>query len=52
MKEQLLEIESLCKVYGKADNLTKALNGITFQVMTGEFLWEAAAPENLRCSIV
>ena len=38
MKEQLLEIESLCKVYGKADNLTKALNGITFQVMTGEFL--------------
>ena len=30
MKEQLLEIES--------DNLTKALNGITFQVMTGEFL--------------
>ena len=38
MKQQLLEIESLCKVYGKADNLTKALNGITFQVMTGEFL--------------
>ena len=34
----ILEIKSLKKYYGKATNQTKALNGITFQVMPGEFL--------------
>ncbi len=34
----ILEIESLKKYYGKAKNQTKALDGITFQVMPGEFL--------------
>ena len=34
----ILEIESLKKYYGKQGNLTKALDGITFQVMPGEFL--------------
>ncbi|MBD5519943.1 MAG: ABC transporter ATP-binding protein, partial [Lachnospiraceae bacterium] len=34
----ILEIESLEKHYGKSKNQTKALNGITFQVMSGEFL--------------
>lgn len=34
----VLEIESLKKYYGKAKSQTKALNGITFQVMPGEFL--------------
>ena len=34
----ILEIESLEKHYGKSKNQTKALNGITFQVMAGEFL--------------
>lgn len=34
----ILEIESLEKHYGKFKNQTKALNGITFQVMPGEFL--------------
>lgn len=34
----VLEIESLKKYYGKAKNQTKALDGITFQVMPGEFL--------------
>lgn len=38
MTQQLLEIDSLRKTYGKGDNQTKALNGITFQVMAGEFL--------------
>lgn len=38
MTQQILEIDSLRKVYGKGDNQTKALNGITFQVMAGEFL--------------
>lgn len=36
--EPILEIKSLKKYYGKAPNQTKALNGITFQVMPGEFL--------------
>ncbi|MDE6661906.1 MAG: ABC transporter ATP-binding protein [Lachnospiraceae bacterium] len=34
----ILEIESLKKHYGKSKNQTKALDGITFQVMPGEFL--------------
>lgn len=38
MTQQILEIDSLRKTYGKGDNQTKALNGITFQVMAGEFL--------------
>ena len=38
MKENILEIESLTKYYGKSDNQTTALNGISFQVKSGEFL--------------
>lgn len=34
----ILEIESLKKYYGKSKNQTKALDGITFQVIPGEFL--------------
>lgn len=34
----ILEIESLKKYYGKSKFQTKALDGITFQVMPGEFL--------------
>lgn len=34
----ILEIESLRKIYGGAQNETKALDGITFRVMEGEFL--------------
>jgi len=36
--EPVLEINSLTKYYGKAESRTKALDGITFQVMPGEFL--------------
>lgn len=36
--EPILEIEALKKYYGKSANQTKALDGITFQVMPGEFL--------------
>lgn len=36
--EPILKIESLKKYYGKTKGRTKALNGITFQVMPGEFL--------------
>ena len=36
--EPILEIESLKKYYGKSKNQTRALDGITFQVMPGEFL--------------
>ncbi len=34
----VLEINALKKYYGKSANPTKALDGITFQVMAGEFL--------------
>ena len=36
--EPVLKIESLKKYYGRSKNQTKALDGITFQVMPGEFL--------------
>lgn len=36
--EPILNIENLMKTYGTVANQTKALNGITFQVMPGEFL--------------
>ena len=36
--EPVLKIESLKKYYGKSKIQTKALDGITFQVMPGEFL--------------
>lgn len=36
--EIILNIENLTKVYGNTQSQTKALNGITFQVMPGEFL--------------
>ena len=38
MKQDIMEIDSLKKYYGKIDNQTKALNGISFQIMQGEFL--------------
>ena len=36
--EPVLQVESLKKYYGKSTNRTKALDGISFQVMPGEFL--------------
>jgi len=36
--ESILRVESLKKHYGKEPNITKALNGISFQVVKGEFL--------------
>lgn len=38
MLKPILEIESLKKYYGKSPNQTKALDGISLQVMPGEFL--------------
>lgn len=36
--QPVLKIESLKKYYGKGENQTKAIDGITFEVMPGEFL--------------
>ena len=36
--DPILKIDSLKKYYGKPGSQTKALDGITFQVMPGEFL--------------
>ena len=36
--DTILRVESLKKHYGKEPNITKALNGISFQVVKGEFL--------------
>ncbi len=37
-QQEILQVESLTKVYGKGDNKTEALKGITFHVLEGEFL--------------
>lgn len=37
-QKEILQVESLTKVYGKGDNQTEALKGITFHVLEGEFL--------------
>lgn len=36
--ETILRVESLKKHYGKEPNITKALDGISFQIVKGEFL--------------
>lgn len=36
--EPILNIENLTRIYGDVPNQTRALDGITFQVMPGEFL--------------
>lgn len=38
MQNKLLEVKSLKKIYGKNEGATTALNGISFQVLDGEFL--------------
>lgn len=38
MNKIILEVEALKKHYGKQENLTKAIDGISFQVMEGEFI--------------
>lgn len=35
---KVLQVESITKVYGKGDNKTEALRGISFDVLEGEFL--------------
>ncbi len=50
--DSLLKIESLKKYYGKKPNQTKALDGISFQVMPGEFplaSWVAVDRESPHC---
>jgi len=38
MVKKILEVQSLKKYYGKKDNITKAIDGITFQIIDGEFV--------------
>lgn len=38
MGKTLLEIQGLKKSYGRKEGETKALNGVSFQVLEGEFL--------------
>lgn len=38
MEHKVMEIECLKKYYGKPDNQTKALDGISFRIIPGEFL--------------
>ncbi len=38
MREKILEVQSLYKVYGRNENTTNALNGLSCSVLKGEFL--------------
>lgn len=35
---KVLEVENIIKIYGKGENCTEALKGISFDVLEGEFL--------------
>lgn len=37
-QDRVLQVEGITKVYGKGDNKTEALRGISFDVLEGEFL--------------
>ena len=37
-RNKVLEVENIIKVYGKGENRTEALRGISFDVLEGEFL--------------
>lgn len=49
--KKLLEVRDLHKAYSKEGVPTKALNGITFDVLNGEYweLWEPAVLEKQHC---
>ena len=36
--DKILDIRSLKKYYGRGENVTKAVDGISFYVLTGEFV--------------
>ena len=38
MDKKILDIRSLKKYYGKGENLTRAVDGISFYVLPGEFV--------------
>lgn len=38
MVEKILEVQSLYKYYGKKDNITKAIDNVSFQIVDGEFV--------------
>ena len=38
MQEKILDVQALKKIYGKNEGATMALNGLSFQVLEGEFL--------------
>ncbi|WP_373897297.1 ABC transporter ATP-binding protein [Haloimpatiens sp. FM7315] len=38
MEDKILEVKSLSKYYGKKDNITKAIDNISFQIIDGEFV--------------
>ncbi len=38
MNEKIFEVKDLKKYYGKKDSITKAIDGISFQVVKGEFV--------------
>lgn len=35
---KILEVEDIIKIYGRGENRTEALKGISFDVLEGEFL--------------
>lgn len=40
MQEKILDVQSLKKIYGKNEGATKALNGLSFQVLEGEDVYK------------
>ena len=50
MNQKIFEVRELKKYYGKKDSITKALDGVSFQVIKGEFVGiMGSSPPILLC---
>ena len=50
--EKILKVEKIQKYYGNKDNLTKAIDGISFDVEEGEFIGIMGASGSRKNNII
>ncbi len=50
--EKILKVEKIQKYYGNKDNITKAIDGISFDVEEGEFIGIMGASGSRKNNII
>lgn len=50
--EKILKVEKIQKYYGNKDNITKAIDGISFDVKEGEFIGIMGASGSRKNDII